>query len=152
METNFEDKDYIIVNKLGYRFENPQRGDVIVFKYPLDPSEYFIKRIIGLPHEMVEVRDNVVTIYNNEFPEGFKLEETSYLDSFQRTKGALRVRTGTDEYFVLGDNRLHSSDSRIWGPLKKSFISGRAWLRLWPLNKVLDIPQEVYPSPIPETL
>ncbi len=148
MESNFQDKDYILVDKLGYRLTPPQRGDVIVFRYPLQPSEYFIKRIIGLPGETVEVKNNKVIISNSNNPQGFVLDEKWYLDSFQETRGALRVQLGDTEYFVLGDNRLHSSDSRIWGPLDISFISGRAWLRLWPLNQILHIPRITYPSPL----
>jgi signal peptidase I len=147
MESNFQNKDYIIVDKLGYRFNRPLRGDVIVFKYPINPKDHFIKRIIGLPEETVEIKNNNIIIYNDHFPEGFVLEEDIYLDDFQRTKGSLRKKLGEDEYFVIGDNRMHSSDSRVWGPLHKSFISGRAWIRLWPLDKIIEVPRVTYSMP-----
>lgn len=144
MEPNFDDKDYILVNKLGYRLQRPQRGDVIIFRYPLDPGEYFIKRIIGLPTETVEVKNNTVVIHDAEHPEGFTLNEKAYLPDYQRTDGNTRVKLDFNEYFVLGDNRTHSSDSRVWGPLNRSFISGRAWVRLWPLDQILSIPRIQY--------
>ena len=147
MEPNFEDKDYILVDKISYRLNSPERGDVIVFKYPEDPREYFIKRIVGLPGETVDVKDNKVTVYNNRYPDGLVLRESMYLPASQSTLGTVRTRLGDDEYFVLGDNRLHSSDSRRWGALDKSLISGKAWIRLWPLNSIGSLPGVAYPTP-----
>lgn len=135
MESNFLDNDYLMVDKLSYRFSNPQRGDVIIFKYPLDPSQYYIKRIIGLPNETIEIKERKVVIYNNEFKLGAALDEF-YLDKNQVTLGDLKIKLDENDYFVMGDNRSLSSDSRRWGPVMNKFIVGRAWLRLWPLNKM----------------
>ncbi len=151
MEPNFHDKDYIMVDKLSYRFEAPQRGDVIVFQYPLDTKEYFIKRIIGLPGEVVQIKANTVTIFNKEYPEGLKLDEDMYLPSYQETRDDVRLRLSDTEYFVMGDNRLHSSDSRRWGPVNQSLISGRALVRLWPFTQVVKFSHIDYFAPKPAT-
>ena len=134
MEPNFEDGDYLLVDELSYRFSEPVRGDVIIFRYPGDTSQFFIKRIIGLPGETIEIKKNKVIIYNTESSEGFLLAE-SYLDSKQETLGNMLIRLDDNEYFVLGDNRLASSDSRRWGPVNKTLITGKAFLRAWPFNK-----------------
>lgn len=135
METTFEDGDYILIDEVNYRLHDPVRGDVVVFRYPNDQTQFFIKRVIGLPSETVIVKNNSVTIINTDHPQGFKLDETQYLDSFQETKGDLKVPLDDHEYFVMGDNRLHSSDSRYWGPVNRSLITGRVFSRAWPLNK-----------------
>ena len=143
MEPNFEDGDYLLVDELSYRFSAPDRGDVIIFRYPLDPSQFFIKRIIGLPEETIRIKDDTVTIYNKDEPEGFVLDE-SYLASEQRTIGDSVVRIDNNEYFVLGDNRLESSDSRRWGAVNKSLITGKAFLRPWPFKGDIKIPSVQY--------
>jgi signal peptidase I len=143
MEPNFEDGDYILVNEISYRFSEPKRGDVVIFRYPLDQSQFFIKRIIGLPSETVEIKDNKVKIYNKDKPEGFVLNET-YLAPEQRTLGNSIIKLDDNEFFVLGDNRLQSSDSRRWGPVNKSLITGNAFVRPWPLTKVIKIPSVNY--------
>ena len=157
MVPNFHDKEYILVDKWTYRLGRPDRGDVIIFKYPGNPQEYFIKRIIGLPGETVLVPgDNTVHIYNSQYPNGFILNESVYLPkenptycSGNTTWCGKRVTLGPDEYFVMGDNREHSSDSRFFGPVNRSeFFSGLAWLRLWPLNEISLIPRETYPPVI----
>lgn len=145
MVPNFHDKDYILVDKLSYHLDAPQRGDVIVFRYPKDPSEYFIKRVIGLPGETVQVKDNKVTVFNGSHPSGIVLNEP-YLASYQRTDGNKVWQLDDNEYFVLGDNRLQSSDSRTWGELNKTFIAGRAWIRLWPFNAITKVPRVTYPE------
>ncbi|MFA6897168.1 MAG: signal peptidase I [Patescibacteria group bacterium] len=134
MEPNFQDGNYLIVNEIGYRLEAPKRGDVIVFRYPLDQSEFFIKRVIGLPGETVEVKDGKVKIYNKENPNGFQLNESEYLADTVTTAGSVSEKLGSDEYFVLGDNRGASSDSRRWGLVPKRNIVGEAWVRAWPFN------------------
>ena len=138
MEENFHDGDYLLVDEISYRLEAPQRGDVIVFRYPENPSQFFIKRIIGLPGETVEVKDNKVIVYNEENKEGLALGE-SYLASYQQTNGNSRVSLDNNNYYVLGDNRLQSSDSRRWGTLDKKLIIGKAWLRLWPVTKITKV-------------
>ena len=134
MESNFEDGDYLLIDEISYRFSEPARGDVIVFRYPEDRSQFFIKRIIGLPGETIEVKNNKVIIYNAESTDGFALAE-DYLDTNQETLGNLLTRLDDNEYFVLGDNRLASSDSRRWGPVNRTLITGRVLLRAWPFNK-----------------
>jgi signal peptidase I len=134
MEPNFQDGNYLIVNEIGYRLEEPKRGDVIVFRYPNDTSEFFIKRVIGLPGETVEINDGKVKIFNKENPQGFLLNESKYLASSVVTAGSLSAELGSDEYFVLGDNRGASSDSRRWGKLSKHYIVGKAWVRAWPFD------------------
>ncbi len=135
MEHTFEDGDYILIDEISYRFTAPERGDVVVFRYPQDPSQFFIKRIIGLPGETVEISANKVRIYNPENPNGVVLAEP-YLSPNQQTTGNVKLKLEPDNYFVMGDNRLQSSDSRRWGPLNLSLITGRAFFRAWPLNKI----------------
>jgi len=146
MEENFADGDYIIINEFGYRFlDEPERGDVVIFRFPSDPSEFFIKRVIGMPEETVSIQNNTVTIYNKMHPEGVVLDETSYLSPDQVTIGTIEIKLDDNEYFVLGDNRRHSSDSRFWGPVNRSLITGEVWFRAWPLNKLSSFEDPVYP-------
>lgn len=134
MEETFHNNEYLIVDQLTYKFEDPARGDVIVFRYPRDPSKFFIKRVIGLPGETIKIAGNSVTIINSENPEGLVLNEP-YAE-IARTMSNLTQELGEGEYFVMGDNRDASSDSRVWGTLEESKIVGRALLRLFPLNEV----------------
>lgn len=154
MVPNFHDKEYILVDKWTYKLGRAERGDVIVFKAPTSQNEYYIKRIIGLPGETVLVQNNTVTVFNARHPDGFVLNEVPYLaqtDEFATLcMGATnwcgqRVTLGEEEYFVLGDNRKHSSDSRAFGPVTFEAISGMAWLRLWPLDLIAFIPRTEYP-------
>jgi signal peptidase I len=135
MEPNFDNGEYLVVDEISYRFKEPGRGEVIVFKFPRDPSQYYIKRIIGLPGETVEIRDHQVIIYNQEFPEGIVLDESFYLTNGQTTWGNVKIKLNEDEYFVLGDNRSASSDSRQWGALPREYIIGRVWIRAWPFDR-----------------
>lgn len=146
MEPNFDDGQYLIIDELSYRFGNPQRGEVVVFHYPNDPSQYFIKRLIGLPGETVEIFNGRVKIYNNVHPLGFVLDESKYLPDDLLTLGEIKQKLEPDQYFVLGDNRVSSSDSRFWGSLPKKNLVGRVWLRAWPLKTVaiLSAPQYSY--------
>lgn len=139
METTFSTGQYLIVDQLSYYFEEPKRGEVIVFRYPKDPSKYFIKRVIGLPGDTITIDGGTVTITNSEFPGGMVLKE-SYVRSMRPTSSLTEV-LGTNEYFVMGDNRDASSDSRAWGVLQKDKIIGRAFLRLFPFTKI-----EVFPG------
>ncbi|MEK7203667.1 MAG: signal peptidase I [Patescibacteria group bacterium] len=136
MEPAFEDGDYLIINEISFRFSKPERGEVVVFRFPEDPKQFFIKRIIALPNETIEIRNNQIKIYNDQNPTGFILDESSYLDPSQITEGNLKVQIGENEYFVLGDNRFHSSDSRRWGTLNRSLIVGKTLLRAWPLDRI----------------
>lgn len=135
MDPTFSTGQYLIIDQISYRFEDPKRDDVIIFKYPLDPDTYFIKRIIGLPRETVSVKGGEVTIFNNENPDGIKVEEP-YIADEHRTTETFSITLGSTEYFVMGDNRAQSSDSRSWGPLNLKFIIGRPIIRLLPITKI----------------
>ena len=145
MDPTFADHQYLIVDEISYRFTDPSRGEVVIFKYPKNPSQYFIKRIIGLPGETVVIagtgkvtikdKDGKITTTLNEpyvvFPKS---------DNIERTLGA-------DEYFVMGDNRAGSFDSRLWGPLERDLIVGRALIRLFPLSTVELLPGQFKQTP-----
>ena len=131
MEPSFYDHEYLIINEIGYRFGDPARGDIIVFKYPKDPSQYFIKRIVGLPGEKVEVKDKQVFVYLDDKVK-YMLDESSYLPEDAITVGNRTWTLGEDEYYVLGDNRDHSLDSRSFGPVYDDLIVGKVWFRGWP--------------------
>jgi len=137
MEPNFGNGDYLIIDEISYRFFEPKRGEIIVFKYPHNPSQRYIKRVIGLPGETVEIQDGSVIVYFGDERE--MLDESSYLDPNIRTPGDVKVVLEKDEYFVLGDNRLFSSDSRRWGPLKRENIIGRVLFRAWPFTALAKI-------------
>jgi len=147
MEPSFHDHEYLIVDELSYRFNPPIRGQVIVFRYPRNPQEYFIKRIIGLPGEQVQIKDGQVHIYNQEHPEGFILVE-DYLpeDLLTYNQDESQITVSDGEYFVLGDNRNASQDSRSFGPVDKSFITGKILFRGWPLNKILIFDKDQWPK------
>lgn len=132
MEPNFSNGDYLIVDQITYRFRPPERGEVVVFKYPADASQRYIKRIIGLPGEIIEIGDGKVIIYSGNGQEGKILEESDYFPSFVFTSGDIRITLDENEYFILGDNRTASADSRRWGPLPRENIVGRALIRVWP--------------------
>jgi len=134
MEPNYFEKEYLIIDEISYRFRDPKRGEVIVFKYPKDPSTYFIKRIIGLPNETISIKNGKIVIYNDEHKDGFELKEP-YLSDSVYTAGNVYTTLGENEYYVLGDNRPRSSDSRQWGTLDKKYITGRSWIRVWPTDK-----------------
>ncbi len=134
MEPNFHNREYLVIDELSYFFRAPARGEIVVFRYPLDPAEYFIKRVIGLPGETVEIKNGGVFIYNTEHPKGFELTEP-YLPMKRETQGTIRFALGPDAYVVLGDNRPFSSDSRTWGVLERKFITGRVIFRAWPLER-----------------
>lgn len=143
MDPTFASGQFLIVDRLTYRFEEPKRGDVIIFEYPNDPSVYFIKRIIGLPGETVEVNNGQITIINSENPNGFKITEP-YIQSARASHDNFTKKLNDTEYFVMGDNRLQSSDSRLWGPLDKHFIIGRPIIRLLPFNAVSVFPGQYH--------
>src|ERR1700690_3702201 len=137
MDPTFATGQYLIVDELSYRFDAPQRGQVIIFRYPKDPSQYFIKRIIGLPGETVQIQNGDVYI-TEVSGKKFKLDE-SYVTN--RGNGADRsVTLPAGEYFVMGDNRPESSDSRSWGLLPRENIIGRAFVRLLPVQNISILP------------
>lgn len=135
MEPNFFDHEYLVINEISYRFNAPERGDIVVFKYPRDPSQYFIKRVVGLPNETLEIKDGKIIIFNSDHQDGAVLEE-NYLEDDIKTFGNRTISLGMEEYFIMGDNRLASFDSRSFGPIKKESIVGKVWFRGWPFNKL----------------
>lgn len=143
MEPNFYDHEYLIIDEISYRLSEPERGDVVVFRYPYNPSQYFIKRIIGLPGETLKLENGQITIINNQNPKGFILNEDLYLPNIF-THGNETITLGTDEYYILGDNRSSSLDSRSFGPIKKDDIIGRAWIRGWPINRLGVFKEVIY--------
>ncbi len=133
MEPNFPDGEYLLTDKVTYRFSNPKRGDVIVFKPPVSPKEEFIKRIIALPGETISIKENKIFINK-------QLLDEEYIEYSLPTNSGSFLLEGEEfvvpenHYIAIGDNRPHSSDSRHWGPIEKGSITGRAWLVYWPLQ------------------
>lgn len=143
MEPTFSSGDYLLIDEISYRLREPQRGEVIVFHYPGDERVYYIKRIIGLPGEQLNIADGKIIVFNKNHPEGFSVEE-NYLPSSLQTAGKIEITLKDNEYFVLGDNRNYSFDSRSWGNLSKAEIVGLVRLRLWPFNKVMAVEKPAY--------
>jgi len=133
MEPNYYEKDYLIIDELSYRFREPQRGEVIVFEAPVNNRDYYLKRILGLPGERIKIEDSKVIVYNDEHPQGVVVEEF-YLD--ENTIGSVMQTIGPDQYFVMGDNRDSSYDSRRFGPINEGAIVGRTVLRGWPFTRI----------------
>lgn len=144
MEPNFYDGEYLIIDELSYRLRQPERGEVIVFKYPFDTRQYFIKRVIGLPGEEIAIGNGKITVFNQENPKGMYVDETNYLNSGLLIFGETKIALKDDEFLVLGDNRNASLDGRTFGPLKKDLIIGKVWLRGWPLERVGSLEKPVY--------
>lgn len=142
MEPNFFEGDYLIIDELSYRFRSPQRGETVVFRPPTDSSSRYIKRIIGLPGETVQIKHGKVVIYSDDTPQ--TLNETDYLPESFETLGDSQISLGYNEYFVLGDNRSASYDSRKFGPLAKENIIGRVYFRAWPLTLLDKIEAPAY--------
>ena len=152
MEPNFENNEYLIINELGYKetpvgidgknlftvgdFKEFKRQDIAVFKYPKDPSKFFIKRVMGLPGEKIEIKNGIIKIYNAQNPDGFVVNESAYLDKKVFTQGDVVLQLKDNEYFMMGDNRPYSSDSRSWGTVPKKDIIGKVIFRAWPLNRI----------------
>ena len=144
MDPTFSTGQFLLVDRLTYDFKAPQRDDVIVFKYPNDPSQDYIKRIIGLPGETVIIRDGGVSI---EAPTAGGAASSTpvalnepYIDPSHASHDDLTVTLDSSHYFVMGDNRAESSDSRVWGPLPAGLIIGRPLVRLMPLSGLAILP------------
>ncbi len=140
MDPTFETGDYLIVDKLSDRIGKPERNSVIVFQYPHDLSKNFIKRVIGLPGETLFMNNNKLTIVNKENPDGFTIDQ-SYIEKMCVTRdngcvSTFQITLGASEYFVMGDNRSESFDSRNWGPVNEKYLLGKPVLRLWPASKI----------------
>src|SRR5579859_317866 len=136
MEPTLQDQQYILVNKAAYLFHPPERGDIIVFAYPVDPSQDYIKRIVGIPGDHVVVDQNGLVFINST-----QLHET-YLTAPTNPYEPTDLKLGPGQYFVLGDNRGDSSDSRVWGPVPRQNIIGKAWFVYWPLGAFHFIPSQ----------
>lgn len=138
MEPNFYDHEYLIIDEISYRLGDPKRGDIVVFKYPNDPRQYFIKRVVGLPGEKIKIENGLV--YVSRDGQNYQALDENYLAEGQTTvlplRGYNEVELAGDEYFLLGDNRDQSMDSRVFGPVKRDFIIGRTWLRGWPFTRL----------------
>ncbi|MES2470738.1 MAG: signal peptidase I [Patescibacteria group bacterium] len=141
MDPTFDSGQYLIVDQLTYHFDNPERGEVVIFKYPKDPKTFFIKRVIGLPGDTVKIERGEVTIFNETNPDGIRLDEP-YVAQYHMSDDSFKVTLSPTEYFVMGDNRAQSSDSRSWGPLERDYIVGRPILRLFPPNEATVFPGE----------
>jgi signal peptidase I len=151
MEPNFSDHQYLVINEFGYKKTpvrilgndvvtvNPhkefERFDIAVFRSPHDEKQFYIKRVIGLPGETVLIDNGEVRIFDAKQPEGYVLDESAYLPEGRKTNGSVKVVLKEDEYYVLGDNRPASSDSRVFGPLHKEAVIGKVLFRAWPLNE-----------------
>lgn len=151
MDPNFADGEYLVISEFGYKqtkigwgdtsvsvkpFKEINRQDVMVFRFPKNTEEFFIKRVIGLPGESIEIRRGKVLIFNKEHPEGFVLDESAYLGPAVLTQDMPRVEIESDQYFAMGDNRMFSYDSRVFGPIDKDKIIGRVLLRAWPVERL----------------
>lgn len=142
MEPNFFDKEYLIIDEISYRLRSPNRGEIVVFHYPQNRGEYFLKRIIGLPGERIKTKDGAVIIYSDVHPGGLVLSE-DYLPAGIKNSPDVSFNLGPDQYFVLGDNRNSSFDSRFFGPVNGKELIGRVWLRGWPFNRA-----KIFNSPV----
>lgn len=137
MEPTVSHNNYLIIDELTYRFRDPERGEMVVFRYPNDPKTFYIKRIIGLPGDILQMEKGSVKV------NGAALDESDYLKDAQ-TFGTARVKLDQNDYFVLGDNRNNSYDSRSWGPLGKKLIVGRVLLRLFPFTQISIFNEPLY--------
>lgn len=140
MYPTFDSGDYLIVDQLSYRFNDPKRGDVVVFRYPNDEKVFYIKRIIGLPGETVHIEKGVTSVTKVD---GARIElDESYVVSEDATY-TLERTLGADQFFVMGDNRPKSSDSRTWGALPRHDLMGRAYIQLLPFDTIGVLPGSV---------
>lgn len=150
MEPTFENGDYLIVDEISYRFSEPKRGEVVVFRHPENPNQRLIKRIIGLPRETIKFEDGKIIILNENGE--IVLDESGYLPSYIQTepRSFESITLSKDEYLALGDNRPNSSDSRIFGPISKEKIIGKVLVRVWPFTALAKFdlpeyqPEEIY--------
>ncbi len=142
MEPNYAHGDYLIVDEISYRFKSPERGEVIVFRYPENPSLRHIKRIIGLPGETLKIDENGIEVTFGE--EIIILDESKYLAYTGSLSNGIDISLGDGQFFVMGDNRAVSFDSRRWGPLPEDYIIGRVLIRVFPLSRAEKVEAPVY--------
>lgn len=143
MEPNFHNGEFILTNKVLYKFRQPERGDVVIFKSPPDPTIDYIKRIIGLPGDTVTVQNNAMYVNGQKVVEPYLAPDTPIFGGTFLAEGQSIVLT-PDTYFMMGDNRAHSSDSRDFGPVNESAFIGTAVFRYWPLSALGPIPHPTY--------
>lgn len=139
MLPTFHNGEYLIIDEFSYHFRPPQRGEVVVFKYPQDTKKYFIKRVIGLPGETVEIENGTITITKLNGEKEI-LSEPYMNESILFDQEKINKTIGENEYFVMGDNRDWSFDSRTWGTVPDRLIKGRAFVRLFPINNISYLP------------
>lgn len=144
MEPNFYDQDYLIVSKINYRLNEPARGQVVVFHPPENGKDYLIKRVIGLPGEKILIEKGSIYIVDSQNNRKQKLDESAYLTSGLTTPGKIEVELRENEYYLLGDNRSMSMDSRSFGPVPRERITGLVFLRGWPFSAFGLIPSPSY--------
>jgi signal peptidase I len=147
MENSFFENEYLIVDELSYYLRTPERGEVVIFRYPKNPSVFFIKRIIGLPGETVAIKNSRILIKQADGSWQALNEPYAKGKTFSDTP---EITLKAQEYFVVGDNRELSYDSRAWGPVKLDLIRGRAWLRLLPINRISYLPAAADPLAKPK--
>lgn len=141
MEPTFHNNDYLITEKISYRLHTPQRGDVVIFHPPDNPEVNYIKRIIGLPGDVVEIKDQAIFVNGNRLGENSYLPTSDITNPLRQTSP---ITIGQKEYYVMGDNRDHSRDSRDLGPIPIKNIVSHVWIRLWPLNQIRFFEEPVY--------
>ncbi len=137
MDPTFRSGEYLIVDQISFRLREPVRGEVVVFKYPKDPRKYFIKRIIGLPGETVIIKEGVVSVVDAE---GKTLSLNEPFVAFFKNDDNAEYVLGRTEFFVMGDNRIGSADSRLWGALPEQNIVGRPLFSLFPVSRISVLP------------
>jgi signal peptidase I len=138
MYATLDDQDYLIANRIDYRLHAPQRGDIIILRPPADNSKDFIKRVIALPGEKLLIRDSVVYINGHRLDEPYLPDKWTTLNNWSPS-GPEGTVMAANQFFVMGDNRNRSQDSRYFGPIGRDRIDGRAWFRIWPLSNIGDI-------------
>ncbi len=143
MFATLDDNDYLIANKIDYRLHAPQRGDIIILRPPNNNSTDFIKRVIALPGERLLIRDGVVYINGHRLIEPYLPEAWVVFNNWPATGSSNGTVIPPNQYFVMGDNRNKSQDSRYFGPIGRDRIDGRAWFRIWPLDHFGDIYSQV---------
>lgn len=134
MQPNFQNGEYILTDKISYKFRNPERGEVVIFRAPKNQELDYIKRVVGLPGEHVKIEKGNIYINGKNLTESYLPHEPIFTGTFLQ-EGQENI-LGEGEFFVMGDNRNHSSDSRDWGPIIKDLIVGKAILRYWPVNEI----------------
>jgi len=146
MEPNFHDGEYLIVDEISLRFKQPERGDIVIFHPPTNPKVYYIKRVIGLPNEVVDIKNGEIRVFEQDSPEPLIIDESQYLgnDYLLRPSEKYHLKLGATEYYLLGDNRPNSLDSRRLGAIDFSHMKGKVVLRAFPFDKFTVIKAPTY--------